>query len=74
VYADQSIVCKKLPFALSEAKQRKKEAKKSSSLLKKVEALQGKYDLRRDKYTKQSQGHKKTVAEYITRNRLLRQE
>lgn len=74
VYEDQSIVCKKLPFSLSEAKWRKKEAKKSLSLTKKVETLQWKYDLRRDKYTKQSQNHKKVVAGYVARNRSLRQQ
>ncbi|MDP2670540.1 MAG: hypothetical protein Q8O99_06635 [bacterium] len=74
VYEQQELLCKQLPFLLTEAKKRKKEAKKTFSLEKKITTLQEKYDLRRDKYTVQSKNFKTKESSYLARARVLRSD
>jgi hypothetical protein len=66
------VLCKGLPYPISEAKQRKKDARTLISTKKKVDTLQGKYDLRREKYATLSKNNKKREAALTLRNRELR--
>lgn len=70
----QEVMCKGLPYPISEAKQRKKDAKKLVSLTKKVTTLWEKYTLRREKYATLSKNNKKREAKLTQRNRELRDE
>jgi hypothetical protein len=68
----QEVLCKWLPYPISEAKQRKKDARTLISTKKKVSTLQEKYDLRREKYATLSKNNKKREAALTLRNRELR--
>lgn len=70
----QEVLCKKLPYAVDEAKQRKVDAKKLVSVTKKVVTLQEKYNLRREKYATLSKNNKKREAALTLRNRQLRED
>lgn len=63
-----------MPYPITEAKQWKKDAKKLLSIQKKVTTLQGKYDLWREKYAKQSKTNKKKEQEYLAKARKLRND
>lgn len=58
LFSGQELLCSSLPYAVSDAKQRKKDAKKKGSLEKKVSTLQEKYDLRRGKYRDQTASYR----------------
>ncbi len=68
------MLCKELPYVVSDAKQWKKDARKLISTEKKVVTLQEKYDLWREKYATLSKNNKKREAWYLQTNRTLRKD